>query len=221
MLKKVLSLDIGIINLGYVYSEITVTNDNFRPIANKVINYNIEVLSCDKVDITDVKHSIVCRSICKLFHDNCIPDYIDHFIQENQEMFDECDTILIERQPITGITNVQDLIFSKFRNKSILVSPNTIHKHFYMSRDYSVRKIESQQIAKKYLSSNINWINNIRKHDISDALLLLLYHYHQLCKKEYSQLNTTVDFEEFRYTPIQNNLQNNYLQENSLSLLSK
>jgi hypothetical protein len=202
---KVLSIDIGITNLGYVYSIFDLNNEinslklNFM----KTNNDFIEIISCDRVDITNIKHSKVSFCDCKLHHDYCIPDYIDHFIQENQEMFSEADYVIIERQPPTGITNVQDLIFSKFRNKVHLISPNKIHKYFNMSKDYLIRKKESETISEYYLSKFKKFTNNHRKHDISDAMLMLIYFYSlklQEINKNKQNKKICVDFDQFRIT---------------------
>lgn len=161
-MSKILSIDIGIINLGYVYG-ITSTS-------------KFEVLECNRVDITLMRHNKVKYCECKLHHDFCIPDYLDHFIQERQDLFDNADVILIERQPIMGIMNVQDLLFVRFRNKVKLISPNSVHKFFKMSSDYDTRKIESVNIAKSYLDVFTSFTLNDRQHDITDALLIILFY---------------------------------------------
>jgi len=164
---KVLSIDIGIINLGYVYAEISPT---------------IEVIKCNKINITNVIHDKVPFCKCCLNHERCIPDYLDHFIQEHQEMFDNADIILIERQPPIGITNVQDLLFVKFRKKVKLISPNSVHKHFKMDKDYDTRKQESEKISLSYLNDFLSFQQNERKHDISDAMLMIIYYFNNLPK---------------------------------------
>jgi len=202
---KVLSIDVGITNLGYVYSIFDLNNEinTLKLEFIKTNNDFIEIISCDRVDITNIKHSKVSFCDCKLHHDYCIPDYIDHFIQENQEMFSEADYVIIERQPPTGITNVQDLLFSKFRNKVHLISPNKIHKYFNMSKDYLIRKKESETISEYYLSKFKKFTNNHRKHDISDAMLMLIYFYSlklQEINKNKQNKKICVDFDQFRIT---------------------
>jgi hypothetical protein len=188
--KKILAIDIGIVNLGYVFVEQDTLN----------------VIECNRVNITQVVHKRVEKCNCKLYHDNCIPDYIDHFIQEHQHIFDEADLILIERQPPVGITNVQDLIFTRFRSKVKLISPNSIHKHFKMTKnDYELRKQESEKITESYLKDFENFQMNIRKHDITDAMLLVIYYTQTLEEPkveclEFEQFRfCCVDFEQFRF----------------------
>jgi len=193
---KILSIDIGIINLGYVYVDLD-------PSDLEMVN----VLSCNRTNITNIRHKRVPFCECKLHHEYCIPDYLDHFIQENEEIFTESDIILIERQPPVGITNVQDLIFVKFRPKIFFINPSSVHKHFCMSKEYSKRKEQSESICKKYLENSLNFTNNIRKHDISDAMLMVLY-YHKIKNDEFKKNNhpkVLVDFEMFRFNFLQNN----------------
>ena len=182
---KILSIDIGIINLGYVYAE---------------LDEQINVIECNKIDITKMKHNKVSHCNCKLHHDNCIPDYIDHFIQEN-DFFENSDIILIERQPPVGITNVQDLIFSKFRNKVKLVSPNTIHKFFKMTKgNYDLRKIESLNLSFEFLNDFKTYQIHERKHDMSDAMLILIHYFkNQIKPKIIKKKDFLIDFEEFRF----------------------
>ena len=205
---KILSIDIGISNLGYVYAQIDFPEINnsskYKNLKNNEsyqFNYNLKVIDCDRVNITKVKHQRVKRCDCKLLHENCIPDYLDHFIQENV-YFEQCDLLLIERQPPVGITNVQDLLFTKFRNKVLLISPNSVHKYFGLSSCYETRKVETEGISKDYLENFETFNNNIRKHDIADALCMILFYY----KKELDKIiNSTVyikethDFEQFRF----------------------
>jgi hypothetical protein len=199
---KILSIDIGIINLGYVFANLLFEEDaeynNYFTGDKKPIN----VIQCGRVDITIMKHNKVEFCNCKLHHDLCVPDYIDHFIQENENIFNLADIILLERQPPVGIMNVQDLIFTKFRNKVNLISPNAVHKYFNMSKSYEIRKYESELISKKYLSTFNEFNNNKRRHDISDAMLMLIY-YHKIYNNKYIKKNNKVlDFEQFRFVNL-------------------
>jgi hypothetical protein len=187
--KKILSIDIGIINLGYVFAE---------------VGESIKVIECNRVNITHMRHNKIERCNCQLHHDFCIPDYLDHFIQENEHLFEECDIILIERQPIMGLMNVQDLLFSRFREKVKLISPNKIHKYFGMTKGaYELRKMESESIAKQYLELFTTFETNERKHDMADAMLMIVYYFQTLpkIKKKVNVGIDGLDFEMFRFVP--------------------
>jgi len=185
---RVLSIDVGIINLGYVYSQVTLRSpeqkskykanliNNDYKLNMENLKKNIVILDCNRVDITNIKHKRVCSSVCTLRHDRCIPDYLDHLVQEI-DYFEECDVLLIEQQPPQGIQNVQDLLFKQFRHKVRLVSPNSIHKYFKLPNVYLDRKEESEKIANDFLFGFSTFNLNTRKHDISDALLMIVYFY--------------------------------------------
>ena len=211
---KVLSIDVGIVNLGYVYSELKLelpeqTSKYKANIINNSYNLNLEnikkcirILDCNRIDITNIKHKRVNTCNCKLHHDRCIPDYLDHFIQETV-YFEECDVLIIERQPPHGIQNVQDLLFKMFRHKVLLINPGSIHKYFELNCEYSERKEKSEKIAQTYLSNFSKFTTNDRKHDISDALLMTIYYY-KTKMQELIDSNKFVgivhDFDKFRYT---------------------
>ena len=207
-MEYILSIDIGIINLGYVFCSIgsidSINSINSLPTKNNKYfldeYFPINVISCNKINITNIKHSVIKFCDCKLHHDYCIPDYLDHFIQENNEMFEQAAIVLLERQPPMGVTNVQDLLFTKFRDKVVLINPGSVHKYFSMSKDYLTRKLQSEKIATRYLCSFREFNNNSRKHDMSDAMLMIMYYYSQkkntiLIKKPVTQI---IDFEQFR-----------------------
>jgi hypothetical protein len=182
---KVVSIDIGIVNLGYVYAELTfekpTSGSKFKHLLvnsewRNHRNYDIRILKCDRVDITNVQHRVVHFCDCTLLHERCIPDYIDHFVQEHPFLH-EADIILLERQPPVGITNVQDLLFVRFRKKVKLISPNAVHSFFKLNNNYDFRKKQTEEIAKLYLSDIFQYNDNERKHDIADAMVMILYFY--------------------------------------------
>jgi len=210
---KVLSIDVGITNLGYVYSEVKITSpeagskykahllNNDYTLNKENIKKCIRVLDCNRVDITNVKHKHVQFCDCKLHHDRCIPDYLDHFVQETV-YFEECDVLIVERQPPVGITNVQDLLFKQFRDKVLLISPGSVHKYFGLNSVYTERKEKSEKISELYLSQFSKFTKNIRKHDISDALLMIIYYYKTKMKsiiENYTFKNDIVDFEKYKF----------------------
>ena len=207
---KVMSVDIGILNLGYVYAQVMIEPQTFSykkkaKRENEIYNSltkNVKVMDCNKIKITHMHHDHVCRDNCQLRHERCMPDYIDHFVQETPH-FEECDILLLEQQPPQGIQTVQDLLFVKFRHKVRLLSPASMHVYFQLPKlEYDLRKQKSEKISHVYLSDFSTFTNNTRKHDISDALLMVLYFYK--LKVDYLIEHTKperglVDFEQFRF----------------------
>ena len=99
---KVLSIDIGVINMGLSLSVI-----------NKDYTFK-EVLLVDNIDITSYKHSKCKYSECNLHHTKTFCDWVEHMIYENREHFDYCDIILLEKQPPKGFVVIEQLIYSKY-----------------------------------------------------------------------------------------------------------
>jgi hypothetical protein len=100
-------------------------------------------------------------------------------VEDHQSIFDSADKILIERQPPGGFQNIEILLHYMFRDKVILVSPVSMHVHFGMRHlDYDQRKERTVSIAEKYIDGDIPYE---RKHDIADALCMIVYDNFKSC----------------------------------------
>ena len=163
---KILSIDIGYHNMGLVLAE-----------AGK--GPKIEVEFIKKVSLEDYKH----------IYSNDIVDLIPLFVDAHKYIFESADTILIERQPPGGFTNIEVLLHYMFKDKVILVSPVSMHTHFGMRHlNYEQRKERTISIASKHISGEIPYE---RKHDIADALCMIIYY----------NFNVSVHFfDRFRFT---------------------
>jgi hypothetical protein len=164
---KVLAIDIGYHNMGLVVAEC----GNGPQIK---VNY------VKKVSLEDYKY----------IKTNDMVDLVPLFVEDHKGIFDEADTILIERQPPGGFTNIEILLNYMFRDKVVLVSPVSMHMHFGMRHlDYDQRKERTVTIANKYLEEDIPYD---RKHDIADALCMILYHNFRV---------SVHFFDRFKYSP--------------------
>ncbi len=164
---KLLSIDIGIKHLAFSYS---LLNEDYTL-------YKISRI--ELIDISIFKHIKVCKKDCKLYHEKTFCDWIEHIFQEYDE-FNKSDVILIERQPPMGLVAIEQLIFSKFRNKSILIHPISVHSFFNMSECYEKRKEKSEEICynlleKKDEQTIRKLISFSRQHDVTDTILFMLY----------------------------------------------
>lgn len=157
----ILGIDIGIINLGLIGCSI---NDDYT--LNK-----IEL--CELVDITDFRCN---QRKCSLNHEPNVAYRMKHFFLNYREYFNKADYIIIERQPIMGITDVQEIILYEFDSKCILISPNAMHKHFDINDlNYERRKEQTIKMSEHLLKEFKDFNNNERKHDMGDALCLIKY----------------------------------------------
>ena len=185
----VVSIDIGYTNLGFVKS----TVDD--------ITFEIEVIEVFKIDLRNLPHKKIKRTDCKLYHTLDVTDLVSHFIQEYNDYFNEADKILIERQPPMGLTNIEALIMYVFRHKVELVSPNSMHKHFQINfLDYEKRKERTIIIASSFLENIENYQELSRKHDIADAVCMIIFRFAK-DKEKYrlSQVDRSLPFDCFIY----------------------
>jgi len=168
---KILAIDIGYHNMGMV-------------LANSKAGPKIEVECVKKASLADYKY----------VYSNDIVDLIPLFVEDHRDLFDAAEKILIERQPPGGFTNVEILLHYMFKDKVTLVSPVSMHVHFGMRHlNYDQRKERTVSIAEKYIDGDIPYE---RKHDIADALCMIVYHNFR---------NTVHFFDKFKFSsPIVN-----------------
>ena len=182
---KILSIDVGVIHLGISLSLLN-------------MDYTLkEIIWVDNIDITDYKHKKCLISECKLYHTKTFSDWIEHVIQENKEYFDDSDIIIIEKQPPLGFVVVEQLIFSKYRYKTTLISPNSVHKYFnFYNLDYDKRKEFSIKIADRFLSEKLIERSKLfdRRHDISDSVCIMLYFINKK-QEEYKKIQRKKELE--------------------------
>ena len=149
---KVLAIDIGYHNMGLVLAEC-------------IKGTKLKVDFIKKVSLEDYKY----------IYTNDFVDLIPLFVDDHKQIFEEANTILIERQPPGGFTNIEILLHYMFKDKVILVSPVSMHTHFGMRHlNYEERKERTISIASKYIVGDIPYE---RKHDIADALCMIIYHH--------------------------------------------
>lgn len=159
------SIDIGIINLGFVVAKVDTEWSDLK------------ILFVDNIDITNLAHTKVSRDNCKLRHTKELVDRMNHFMQEQKDWLDQIDVLLIERQPLDGITSVQDLLFHCYRDKVKLLSPTAMHKWLGISQlPYEKRKEKTVEYAMPFLEEFKAWHAHTRKHDMADAMCFLLWY---------------------------------------------
>lgn len=162
----ILSIDIGIRHLGLVWS---VVSEKYE--TSTVKDFSL-------LDITCFLHNKVPRDECTLFHERTFTDWIEHIFQEFPDWFSHSDKILIERQPPIGLVAIEQLIFSRYRKKAILISPNQMHSFFHISDyDYEKRKEKMVEKLTKYIPEDKRqeFQSMKRKHDIADAIGMLKF----------------------------------------------
>jgi len=161
-----LSIDVGIINLALIKANVE---------KHKIT----QILDARLINLNTIQHKTTTITDCKLHHSNDVYDKIQHLFQEHGEIFQDIECVLIERQPITGLVHVEQLLFGHFRSMARLISPNSMHKWFGISHlTYEQRKEETTKIATSYLNQCKDWMKSERLHDMADSLCILLFSLH-------------------------------------------
>ncbi len=169
---SILCIDVGVVNLGLS-----------ALIADPITLKFKKIVGIDLLDITKILHpEHIPECKCTLNHTKTFTDWMEHLFQYYHDIFEAVDKIIIERQPPKGFVVVEQLIYSKYRNKCELISPASLHKFFHMSTEYDIRKEESIQIASRHLERvppiYQEFKNFNRKHDIADSILMGLFWFH-------------------------------------------
>lgn len=193
----IVSIDIGIEHLGLIAGTL-------HP------NYNINtIIHCELVDLT--RHCT--KKGCTLPHSNTITDRMIHFFDSYDSLLSQADCILIERQmPCSGLVAIQSLIHYKYREKSTLVSPNSMHAFYGIGHlDYEGRKRATIMLAHNALLDQKEFVFNEKKDDLADAWCYLNKYskeknkvYEEEKQKEEWRKNNQKfikDISVFRYTP--------------------
>lgn len=173
----IIGIDVGIINLGFVVCKV---NSQFK--IHEIIEFN-------RIDLRSHIHRRISRNQCELYHSSSLCDKLLHFFQEYKEYFDNADKIIIERQPLQGFVVIEQLVFREFRDKAVLISPNSMHKFLNINNlEYEERKEKTLEIAKKYFNEEqlIKIEKMERAHDISDAICIILFYIYKI-KSEYEK----------------------------------
>lgn len=176
----ILCVDIGVINLGL--AALTYDSKNFK---------FKNVVGVELIDITEFHHPCgVCSENCGLQHTKTFTDWMEHIFLTYSNAFENCDKIIIERQPPGGFNAIEQLIFSRYRDKTELVSPRSMHKFLDIGMFNYDRRKECVVKFAKNLIKNHKIIEDLemyeRKHDMADAICLGYYwlNFQRSCQRE-------------------------------------
>jgi hypothetical protein len=169
---KFCSIDIGLKNLGIVWGLCDLDYKNIKFTTFELINLN-EIKVEKKSGIQKYNH---------------ISDKLKTYFEKNIYLFNGCDIIFVEYQPLTGLRIIQEYIVQKFDEKVIFIHPQHVHEFFVIREyEYNDRKILLNNFV-KYLGDSTSiidinfyrkWKNLERKHDISDAICQVYYYLYQ------------------------------------------
>jgi len=171
---KITSIDIGHTNMAILQAEITYKTSTVDKTLTKILMVNT-------IDLKDTGETEMYKKMKK-------------FIDNYTEIFNTSKYILIERQPIQGLTSIQEIIAYQFPDKVKLISPRSMHCYFGINHyPYETRKEKTIEIADKYLNEFSEYQNS-RKHDLADAFCILKFFIGTVKPKEF-------DFDKYKYIP--------------------
>jgi len=172
---KILSIDCGIEHFGYCIVEIS---PSFRIIEWEVRN------------LKNIRHVDISLQECTLNHNQYVGDFILHFIQEKKEMIEQCDIILLERQPPTSsCLNVECSIYVLFYQKCFIVSSMLVKRWAGIlvgkKTTYEKKKQDSiNYIYQNMTEEQLKWIKElVKKDDCTDAMVQTLF-FIDVCMKK-------------------------------------
>lgn len=129
------------------------------------------------INLKELKHKRVKSGECKLNHSNNASDLLDHFFQEYGHFFDDVSLVLIEKQPPTGLVVVEQLLYSHFKSKAMLVYPKSMIAHFGLPDNRELRKKKVEQLALRWMPSLKYHLKDHydRVQDICDCVMFIKY----------------------------------------------
>jgi hypothetical protein len=168
---QVTSIDVGYNNLAILVALLETENKQ------------LYIRDVDYTDTIDLPKFNCYRPACRLHHDRSHADYMRH-VFEDKWSFDLSETILVEQQPPTGFTVIQELIRDNYRDKFQLSSPAHVQAKMQMSQlyppdadektRYELRKHFVTEWSRPFLLKyGIDLRCWDRCHDIADAFLQL------------------------------------------------
>lgn len=148
-LNKILIVDIDGSKIGLL---LIALEKNYM--FNRVVDYN-------DIDITKYTHNKISKTDCFLFHTKTYFDWMEHVFQDHT-CFEEADFILLKSQ-LTNKT-IEQLIFGKFRTKTILISQKNIDKYILTTNtSQNIKDFYLEQYKETYQIRNIYillyWMN--------------------------------------------------------------
>ena len=187
---KIIGIDVGCTNLALVKANVIFTQ-----------NMDISVIFAQMFDLKQ----IVCRTKDCIFttNDKSSAHRCHHWVEMNENVFKGTDLILMERQPLVGLTGVEQSIYIYLKqrfsdglaSKIRLISPNSMHAFFNMSKLKEERRQQIVNITKDYLLETKAFQIAKEKDHLADAFGFILFY----CKSTLKDNMTPNPFQKYAY----------------------
>lgn len=157
----ILGIDVGMVHLALAH---TCTNAAFE---------TFEVRAVHLINMACPSHGTVSRADCTLFHSGMACDRVAHVLQEHAALFAAADVVVIERQPPSGLRDVEQVFAVALRNKCVMMSPRTMHVALGSNGlPYDARKAVAVGVAERYVPDLRTRF--AKADDVADAVCLAL-----------------------------------------------
>lgn len=107
-------------------------------------------------------------------------DGLFHVIRDHQALFDRADVVIIEKQPLQGMTDIEGVLYSRFIEKVNLIMPRRMHGFLgIVDLNYDERKDKTEEYATALLDrlapeeTRTRYEGLTRKHDVADAICFI------------------------------------------------
>lgn len=168
-MMKICSIDVGLINLGISLSNV-VLEPTFKI---------VQVIECNTINLTKVTSKICRKGTCAQYKDRSFSHHVRHFVEKYRSIyFEPASIILIERQPRTVFTAIEQLLNFIFPRKVKLQSPISLHAWMgTVGQSRENKKKESLRRAYPYVKHLPGFVNlKQHRHDLADAVVYTLFY---------------------------------------------
>ena len=190
----------------------------FRHLAVASILVDVQTMrivddSCVLVDAVQAQEQ--CTD-SKCMHTKTTSSRLRHVYAKLDKIVKKSEVIYIERQPLTGMTDIEQLLFDRWRCCSILINSRSMRKSLgCWTDDYDERKVlalqRAEQLRCTYLDTEPPWMLGERNHDAAEAWLYAYLAFDRWRAKETHARHAkqvrvmtrevTANWECFRFTP--------------------
>ena len=165
---------------------LTPTRISFAGIDPGFKHLAVSVIECDVATMQIVDDScalvnaIAAQERCQdpsCVHTKTTSCRLRHVYPVLDKMIAKTCVVYIERQPLTGMTDIEQLLFDRWRQKSKLINARKMRKQFdCWTDDYEERKVLSVAAARRLRTSSGKtnlppWVLGDREHDAAEAWL--------------------------------------------------
>jgi len=157
----VLGVDVGVVHLALATGHV---DAQFR---------HLVIAHVEVINTMVHAHEAVPLAACTLHHTGMAADRVAHVVQERKALFQDAHTIVVERQPPGGLRDVEQVLVILFRDKTVVMAPQTMHAHIGSSgRPYALRKLMAIEFAAKWVPDLLDRFP-VKADDAADAVSLV------------------------------------------------